>query len=295
MASTRSRQRKLARDRYERQLVRRAQRQRRRRQIQAGAGAFLVVALLVVGTVWLLGGFDRQEAGPDAQADRCQWLPQAPGPDRIDVGTPPVEPPTSGARTVMMALDAGGAGTGEIQFDLSLDADPCAAASLQHLAAEGFYNGTTCHELLSGALRCGDPRGSGLGGPAYSFFSGQNLPTAPEDDTGEDGEPPLMYPAGTVAFGDPSGAGGSQFVLFYEDYRTDDPLWSVIGEVTGGMELLAAIGEAGTSDSSNAPVDAVVVESLVVTNPEAAGTPGPGGSPPPSSPSPGGSPGSAES
>jgi peptidyl-prolyl cis-trans isomerase B (cyclophilin B) len=276
-------------------MVRRAQRQRRRRQLQAGIGAFLVVALLVVGSVWLLGGFDRQETGPSDRAERCQWLPQAPGPDRIDVGTPPVEPPTSGTRTVTMAVDAGGTGSGEITFDITLDSDPCATASLQHLAAEGFYDGTTCHELVSGALRCGDPRGSGLGGPAYSFTSGQHLPT-PAKDTGAEDQPPLMYPAGTVAFGDPSGIGGSQFLLFYEDFRTDTPLWSVIGEVTGGMDLLDGIGAAGTSDSSNAPVDAVVIKSLIVTDPEVVGTPGPGGSPGPGpSPSPGGSPGPAES
>lgn len=279
MATTKSRQRKLARDRYERQMVRRAQRQRRRRQVNAAIGAFVVVALVAVGVVWLLGGFDPDESGPAAaDAERCQWLPLEPGPERREVGTPPVEPPTSGTRMVRMTIDAGDTGSGEVAFQVSVDNDPCSAASLEHLAAERFYDDTRCHELVSGALRCGDPKGNGLGGPTYNFYSGQNLPTAPEDGTDDGDEPPLMYPKGTVAFGDPSGAGGSQFLLFYEDYRTDNPLWSVIGEVTEGMDLLEAIGAAGTSDSSNAPVEPVVIESLVVTDPAVTG--GTGGEPP---------------
>ncbi|MFS8498617.1 MAG: peptidylprolyl isomerase [Micromonosporaceae bacterium] len=284
MASTRTRQRKLARARYERQLVRRAQRQRRRRQIQAGIGAFVLVALVVVGTVWLLGGFESEPAPTDSAAsgDRCQWLPQQAGEHRVDVGTPPANPPEQGIRTVTMDVDAGAAGKGEITFEVQVGYDPCAVASLEYLAGQGFYDGTTCHELTATALRCGDPKGTGFGGPAYSFISGENIPPVPPVD--EDSDPPVVYPAGTVAFGDPSGVGGSQFVLFYDDHRSEDPMWSIIGEVTQGMDLLEAIGEAGTLEGSTAPADAVVIRSLTVTDPDApppspSGTPTPSGAP----------------
>src|SRR4051794_16188432 len=64
VASSRDRQRKLARAKLDRQLARRAARLRRRRRIQAGIGAALAVLLIVLGGVWLAGGFDRDKADP---------------------------------------------------------------------------------------------------------------------------------------------------------------------------------------------------------------------------------------
>jgi peptidyl-prolyl cis-trans isomerase B (cyclophilin B) len=264
VAPTRSRQRKLARDRYERQLVRRAERQRLRRQIQAAIGAFVVLGLIVAGVVWLTGGF---ESEPEPVAtDDCMWLGQDGDPNRFEAGLPPANPPTSGVRTVTLALDAGSAGSGEVELELLVDSDPCAVASLEHLAVQGFYDGTTCHELAFGALRCGDPSGTGFGGPTYMFWA-ENVPLLPPDESGD--EPPVVYPAGTVAFGDSFGNAGSQFLLFYEDFRTADPLWSIIGEMTGGTGLLEAVGAAGTAEDSTAPVEEVAIQTLTITDPEA--------------------------
>lgn len=272
MASTRSRQRKLARDRYQRQMVRRADKQRRRRQVNAAIGAFMTLAVVVVGTVWLLGGFDPDDSAANADAGQCDWLPQEPGPERIETGTPPENPPTSGDRMVTLALDAGDTGSGEVRMSADAGTAPCAVASLEHLAGQGFYDDTTCHELSSGALHCGDPSGTGIGGPTYSFWAGGNIPEVPAspsassgtgDGTSDDAAEPA-YPAGTVAFGDASGGGGSQFMIFYQDHHTQNPLWSVIGEVDGGMDLVESIGEAGTDESSNAPVEEVRVQSLSV-------------------------------
>ena len=44
--------------RAERRIARQASAQRRKRQIQAGIGASLALVLIVLGTIWLLGGFD---------------------------------------------------------------------------------------------------------------------------------------------------------------------------------------------------------------------------------------------
>jgi cytoskeletal protein RodZ len=59
-----SRQRQLARAKYERQLARRAASVRRRRQLLAGLGV-LVVVLVAVGAAWLFGliGADDSSAG----------------------------------------------------------------------------------------------------------------------------------------------------------------------------------------------------------------------------------------
>lgn len=264
MASTRTRQRKLERDRYERKLVRQAQQQRRKRQIQAGVGAFLALALIGVGTAWLAGVFDRDPSEPAAQSDLCTWLPRDPAdPNRVDVGTPPANPPAAGERRIAMELDGGDAGAGQVEVTMDAAADPCGAANIEHLAAQGFYDGTQCHEITDGALRCGDPSGTGLGGPSYAFF-GENLPAPAPQDAEADAEP--LYPAGTVAFGDVSGENGSQFLIFFEDFAPDAPLFPVIGTVTGGLDVVEAIGEAGVAEGTTAPAQEVALRSLTVTD-----------------------------
>lgn len=277
MATTRSRQRKLARDRYERQMVRRATQQRRRRQVQAGLGAFLVLVLIVAGAAWLGGWFD-SDPDPEAGADRCLWQPLDPTamPDRFDVGTPDANPPETGTRTMTVDL-AAGPGDGEVEVAIDVAGDPCAAVSMEHLAAQGFFDGTDCHELTEGsALRCGDPSGSGVGGPTYAFF-GANLPDPEEAGDGAptngDGAP-VTYPRGTVAMADDVGYNSSQFLIFFEDYATDQAFWPVIGEVTGGLDVVQAIGAAGTAEGSTAPADPVTIRTLTVTDPESDGSDG---------------------
>lgn len=268
MASTRSRQRKLARERYERQMVRRAERQRRRRQIQAGIGAFVVLVLVVAGAAWLAGWFD-SDPEPVADDDRCTWQPVDPTgvPERVEAGTPPADPPADGQRTMTVDLDSAAA-SGTVQVAVDVGADPCAAASMEHLAAQGFYDGTTCHALTEGAaLRCGDPGGTGVGGPTYAFF-GTNLPVAAGD--GEQAPPP--YPAGTVALADDGGRNGSQFLIFFEDYHTDQPLWPVIGEVTAGLDVVESIGAAGAAEGSTEPAEPVTVRTLTIADPETGDT-----------------------
>lgn len=263
MATSKTRQRKLERDRHERKLVRQAQHRRRKRQIESGFGAFATLAVLAVGTLWLGGVFDADEPRDEvAQADECTWLPrEASEPGRQDVGTPPENPPTSGLQQLTVALDAGEVASGEVDVAMDVAGDPCAAASTAHLAEAGFYDGTTCHALADGALRCGDPSGTGSGGPAYAFY-GQNIPLAP----GEESPAEPLYPAGTVALADTEGENGSQFLIFYEDYAPDAPVFPVLGEVTGGLDVVEAVGEAGTADDGTAPATDVTVETATVAD-----------------------------
>jgi peptidyl-prolyl cis-trans isomerase B (cyclophilin B) len=265
VASTKTRQRRLERQRYERKMVRLAQQQRRKRQVQAGIGAFLALALIGFGVAWLVGVFD-----PDPEpieSHRCTWLPRDPAehPDKVDVGTPPQDPPTSGARTITIDLDAGETGAGEIVVNSDVAVDPCGAASMQHLAAQAFFDDQVCHALdpEMGALRCGSPNGTELGGPSYSFW-GENMPLlqAPEDE----GAPPVSYPAGTVAYAAEAGENASQFLIFYQDYAPENPLFPVIGTVTGGLDVVEAIGEAGVEEGTTTPVEEVRIRTLTVAD-----------------------------
>jgi peptidyl-prolyl cis-trans isomerase B (cyclophilin B) len=50
---------------------------------------------------------------------------------------------------------------------------PCASASFTYLAQQGFFDGSSCHcqvdEPTFGVLQCGDPTGTGSGGPTYTY------------------------------------------------------------------------------------------------------------------------------
>jgi peptidyl-prolyl cis-trans isomerase B (cyclophilin B) len=290
----------LARARYDRQVARKAAAARRRRQIQAAVGASFALLLIVVGTVWLFGGFggsggEKPAAGPDT----CQWSPQnASANDKLkDVGTPPTKNlPTSGTATMRVSTNQG-------VIDVALDVAkaPCATASFTYLANRGFFGNTDCHQLLAGtnginALRCGDPTGSGSGGPTYTFYD-ENLPPAPTPDPSASASPGTdkpLYPKGTVAMAtDTPGANGSQFFIFYQDSRPDGQ-YSVIGTVTTGLDVVEKVAKAGTVDNGSGaktkPKLGVKIQNLTVTDPASPGagsngTPAPSGTPASGSPS----------
>src|SRR4051794_2082519 len=85
VASSKSRQRALARAKTERQIARRAAAARRRRQWQAGIGSAVVLALLVLVVIWKTGGFDPEPI----KASDCAWTPVDAGTGIVDVGKPP--------------------------------------------------------------------------------------------------------------------------------------------------------------------------------------------------------------
>ncbi|MEU5938015.1 peptidylprolyl isomerase [Micromonospora sp. NPDC047548] len=276
MASSRDRQRKLAREKLDRQLARRAAATRRRRQIQAGVGAAVVLVLIVVGSAWGLGAFDRDPARKAAQ-DVCLWTPQDAGANTNlkDVGTPATTGlPTSGIRPMTINTNQGG----PITAELDLAGAPCAAASIAHLATRSFYDNTTCHEITTeGALRCGDPSGTGLGGPTYSFYD-ENVPTVPEANPSASPAPdePPAYPKGTIAMiANPPGTNGSQFLVFFKDFNPAKPAYPVIGRVTGGLDVIEKVGALPTVDNGTGakvkPKTDVLLQKLTVGEPTTAG------------------------
>jgi peptidyl-prolyl cis-trans isomerase B (cyclophilin B) len=282
VASSKDRQRKLARAKYERQQARRADRERRRRRLSAGVGTTLAVLLVAVGGAWIGGVFDEKESTETTASDVCLWTPlgTASNPDLKDVGTPPTKDiPQSGTETMTISTDKGA----PIVVEIDVASSPCAAASFSYLAGKQFFDNTECHELTAeGALRCGDPKGTGQGGPTYSYYD-ENLPVAPEQPSpapSASAAPatpaPVLYPKGTVAvLGNPQGVNGSQFLVFHSDFATATPAYSILGKVTGGLDTLAAIAKTGTVENSTGekvkPKDKITIKTLTV-NPAGAGT-----------------------
>ncbi|GAA4686168.1 peptidylprolyl isomerase [Phytohabitans rumicis] len=269
MATSKTRQRKLARERYDRQMARRAAATRRKRRIQAGIGSAVALLLIVFGTVWLLGGFDSEPTSE--AADTCSWTKQdtTTNTNLKDVGTPPTKDlTTTGTRTMTITTNQGA----PITVDLDLASAPCAGASFAYLAGNGFFDNTKCHEITAeGALRCGDPSGTGQGGPTYAFYN-ENVPSVPTPSPSATPDPaqPAVYPKGTVALiGNPPGSNGSQFLIFFKDYTpTDAPAYPIVGHVNTGIDVVEKIGKIKTVENDAGqkvkPEQDVTIQSLTV-------------------------------
>jgi peptidyl-prolyl cis-trans isomerase B (cyclophilin B) len=274
VASSRDRQRKLAREKLDRQLARRAVQERRRRRILAGTGAGVALVLIVAGIAWIGGAFDKDPADSEA-ADVCAWTPQSATTNTSlkDVGTPPTKDiATAGTKAMTITTNQGA----PMQVSLDLASSPCGAADLSYLASKKFYDNTSCHEITAeGALRCGDPSGTGQGGPTYSFYD-ENVPSAPDPSASASPTTKTpLYPKGTVAFiGNPPGTNGSQFLIFFKDFAPPTPQYSIVGKVTGGLETLTNIGKiptvANSSGDKVTPKQKIVISSLTVGDAAAA-------------------------
>jgi peptidyl-prolyl cis-trans isomerase B (cyclophilin B) len=143
---------------------------------------------------------------------------------------------------------------------LAADQAPCAVASLRSLAGQRYFDGTSCHRLTTTGLyvlQCGDPTGTGTGGPGYQFAD-ENLPTGSA----------TPYPRGTVAMANAGpGTNGSQFFICDKDNQIQ-PSYTVLGTVTDGMSVVDRVSAAG-SDGSNGAGDGrpklpVTITSLTV-------------------------------
>lgn len=134
---------------------------------------------------------------------------------------------------------------GPIEMNLDRATAPCTTHAISELADSGFYDDTVCHRMTSGGLnvlQCGDPTGSGTGGPGFSFAN--EYPTDETDD--EDLQNPVVYPRGSVAMAN-SGpdTNGSQFFLNYDDSELP-PNYTYFGTITeDGLKTLDKIAEAG--------------------------------------------------
>jgi peptidyl-prolyl cis-trans isomerase B (cyclophilin B) len=192
-------------------------------------------------------------AGDDGTDGTCDFTADASGnPNAKDVGTPPADVETSGSTKVVMTTNRGAIG-------LTLDraGAPCATASMVYLAQKKFFDGTPCHRLTASAglsvLQCGDPSGTGSGGPAYQY---------PTRVTGKE-----TYGRGTLAMAN-SGQGfdGSQFFLVYGDSQLP-PNYTVIGTVDkAGLAVLDAVAKKGIQGGGEdgAPAEDVTITSMKV-------------------------------
>ena len=272
------------RKRYE-QLQRKIalRRQRRARNLRIGAVALLVIA--VIALAWW--GFTRDEAEPasgvsatpsptssattEPDDDPTQGMDEepvdAPTEDEVEfaegwgASPAPPQPDYAEGRTWNVEVDTS---QGRIVMELDGESAPQAVASFVALAQDDFFNQTDCHRLVTQGifvLQCGDPLGTGTGGPSYRYGPIEN---APEDD---------LYPAGTLAMARQGGNAesmGSQFFIVYDDSTIPSDAaggYTVFGTVTEGLAIVEQVAEGGTIQGTpdGRPVLSVIINEVVVS------------------------------
>ncbi|WP_169836018.1 peptidylprolyl isomerase [Corynebacterium aquilae] len=152
-------------------------------------------------------------------------------------------------------------GTMEVKLDPKKA--PCAVNAISHLADEKYFDDTVCHRVTTGGglfvLQCGDPSGSGSGGPGFEFHD--EYPVSQSNSTG-------LYTAGTVAMANAGrNTNGSQFFIVYKDSKLP-PSYTVLGHLAAGsLEVVEGIAAKGTADGGpdGAPAQPVVIESARAT------------------------------
>lgn len=155
----------------------------------------------------------------------------------------PVDPPSgtnvpaTGTVAVVMTTSQGTIG---ITMDRSKT--PCTINSFLSLAQQKYFDTTSCHRLVTSGLfllQCGDPTGTGTGGPGYTF----------RDETYATD----TFPAGTVAMANAgTNTNGSQFFLVYADSPLP-PKYTVFGHMdAAGLATVAKVAAGGDDGSISA-------------------------------------------
>jgi peptidyl-prolyl cis-trans isomerase B (cyclophilin B) len=213
-----------------------------RRYAVPGAAAVLVSLLAACGSG---GGSSSSTAQDSAQSPvqssptsnvTCDY-PDAPQGATGNVSKPPSTPDVQGTVDVTMTTSIGSIGA-----KLDADKTPCTVNSFVSLARQGFFDKTPCHRLTTTpatifVLQCGDPTGTGTGGPGY---------TIPDELSGNE-----TYGPGTLAMAKTQqpNSGGSQFFIVYQNTPLP-PNYTVFGQVdAAGLKAVQKVAKQGTDNA----------------------------------------------
>ena len=212
-------------------------------------------------------------SAPPRDLSIYRGLPDVPAPPGPTVactyaGQGGVLPPSSASTVgiVELTLDTS---IGAIPLVLDRTQAPCTVNSFVDLSKRGFYNGTSCHRLSTdpgGQLyQCGDPTGTGAGGPGYTFADEYPVPQFTAEAETSYLPPAVLYPRGTVAMANAGveNSNGSQFFLLLGDSLLR-PDFTAFGRIDdAGMAVLEAAAAHGHDGSSpiggGAPTTPVVI------------------------------------
>ncbi len=207
---------------------------------------------------------DRQADPTVVDSDMESSAPGAP----VQCSKPPALPasvPTFQPGDTPLAGELGGltarVGTtcGSVTLALDGAAAPQTVASFAFLAEQGYWTDSPCHRVTTEGiyvLQCGDPTGTGRGGPGYTF----GIENAPPDG---------IYPRGTLAMARSQApdSNGGQFFIVHQD--TMLPVqgggYTIFGKVVEGMDIIDQIATEGVDGGG---ADGIPAQPISITDVE---------------------------
>lgn len=270
MVSQEQRRRQLAREKFLRQQQRRTEARRKSRIRNAVIASVLGVVLVGSGALYATGALEQDDDKANANAEVSPSAAPSKAPDPCDKPAEGKVESQTWKKEPAMSIDKSAKYTmkldttcGEIDVALNASGAPHTVNSFEFLAKKGYFDHSKCHRLTTNGiyvLQCGDPTGTGTGGPGYTITD-ENL----KDKSLKDN----IYPAGTVAMANTGqkDSGGSQFFLVYQDSQLP-PNYTPFGTVSdAGMKVLKKIAGAGESTGAGdgAPNATVVIDKATVT------------------------------
>jgi peptidyl-prolyl cis-trans isomerase B (cyclophilin B) len=136
---------------------------------------------------------------------------------------------------------------GAIEVELFDDDAPKTVENFRKLAGDGFYDGIVFHRVIPDfMIQGGDPTGTGMGGPGYTFEDEFN------DHKVERG-------ALAMANAGPNTNGSQFFIVTTAAAPWLDGKHTVFGRVTGDMDAVDSIEKADT-DANDKPREPAVIE-----------------------------------
>ena len=216
------------------------------------AAALAVVALSLTAC----GSDDSSEAidtGSTPESTTTCDYPSDPAGAAKQVDPPSAEAPDTGEVAVTI-----GTTVGDLKATLTRDKTPCTVNSFASLAEQGYFDDVKCHRMTTAGifvLQCGDPSGTGAGGPGYSF--------------GDELDGKETYGAGTLAMANAGpDTNGSQFFIVYADSQLP-PSYTVFGRVDdAAIATIEEVAQKGVDNANGqgdgAPKQDVTIESVSV-------------------------------
>lgn len=228
--------------------------------------SIIVVALIVMGGVYLFSGDKRQPGDPLSSEYKV---------DNYSTSTPVFEDGVTEAtnqstttntqnttnvistnkevkKNHMITIDTN---YGKIVIE-TYDSDaPNTVNNFVTLAGKGFYNGLKFHRVIKGfMIQGGDPNGNGTGGPGYQFADELN-PNTPSYKAG--------YKRGVVAMANAGpNTNGSQFFIMHQDYPLPNN-YTIFGHVVSGQDVVDRIANVQTG-AGDKPVSPVIMKTVTV-------------------------------
>ncbi len=147
---------------------------------------------------------------------------------------------------------------GTLAVELDPERAPMTVNNFVVLARYRFFDDTVCHRAIPGfVVQCGDPTGTGTGGPGYAV----------PDELPEAGE----YQIGSLAMANsgPDTQGSQFFIITGEDGAALPPAYSLFGQVTEGLDdtvpALDALGNPDPASNGVPPLEEIRIESVTIT------------------------------